>query len=127
MLISIDHHSGVPVFRQIMDQIKFHVGSGLIGPGETLPSTRSLSRQLGLNPMTVSKAFSLLEAEGIVERQRGRPLTVKGQSSADLKASRIELLQPHLEELATRIRQLNVTPDEAVRVLRKIIAEQKEQ
>ena len=49
MLISIDHHSGVPVYRQLMDQIKFHIATGLLKPGDELPSTRVLSAQLGVN------------------------------------------------------------------------------
>ena len=53
-----DYHNGIPVFRQIIDQVKFHVVSGLLAPGDELPSTRALSGQLGLNPMTVSKAYS---------------------------------------------------------------------
>ena len=96
MLISIDHHSGVPVFRQIIDQVRFHIASGLLSPGDELPSTRSLSSELGLNPMTVSKAYSLVEAEGIVERRRGRPLTVKAMPEADVEARKIEHLRPQL-------------------------------
>ena len=65
MLISIDHHNGIPVFRQIIDQVKFHVVSGLLAPGDELPSTRALSGQLGLNPMTVSKAYSLIGSRGV--------------------------------------------------------------
>ena len=65
MLIEVDRHSGVPVYRQIMDQIKFHVAGGLLRPGAELPSTRTLSAALGLNPMTVSKSYSLLEMEEV--------------------------------------------------------------
>ncbi len=54
MLIVVDPHSGVPVYRQLMDQIKFHVATGLLNPGEELPSTRALSAELGINPMTIS-------------------------------------------------------------------------
>jgi DNA-binding transcriptional MocR family regulator len=61
MLIVVDPHSGVPVYRQLMDQIRFHIASGLLKPGDELPSTRALSTELGVNPMTVSKAYSFLE------------------------------------------------------------------
>ena len=70
MLITIDHHSGVPVYRQLMDQIKFHIASGLLKPGDQLPTTRVLSGELEINPMTISKAYSFLEMEGLVERRR---------------------------------------------------------
>ena len=121
MLISIDHHSGVPVFRQIIDQVKFHIASGLLKTEDELPSTRSLSAELGLNPMTVSKAYSLLEAEGIVERRRGRPLTVKALPASDLEARKIELLRPQLEALATRARQLGLSQKQVIELFRDLM------
>ena len=123
MLISIDHHSGVPVFRQIMDQVKFHIASGLIGPEDQLPSTRSLSTELGLNPMTVSKAYSLLEAEGVLEHRRGRPLTVRARPEPEMLASRIEQLQPQLKALATRARQLGLSRKQVIELLREAMRE----
>ena len=77
MLIVIDPSRGVPVFRQVMDQVRFHIASGLLQPGDELPATRSLSAELGVNPMTISKAYNLLERDGVLERRPGRPLVVK--------------------------------------------------
>ena len=114
MLISIDHHNGIPVFRQIIDQVKFHVVSGLLAPGDALPSTRALSAQLGLNPMTVSKAYSLLEAGGLVERRRGRPLTVKPVQVRVMHAEKLAQLKPQITQLATMVRQLGVDRAEIV-------------
>ena len=74
MLIVVDPQSGVPVYRQLMDQIKFHIASGMLQPGDELPSTRLLSSDLGVNPMTISKAYGYLEKEQVVERRPGRPL-----------------------------------------------------
>ena len=67
LLILIDPSSGVPVYRQLVEQIRFGVASGLLASGEEIPSTRALSARLGVNPMTVSKAFGLLEQEGVLE------------------------------------------------------------
>ena len=53
MRIRVDANSGVPVFRQLVDQFRLHIASGLLAPGEEIPSTRALSQELGLNPMTV--------------------------------------------------------------------------
>lgn len=114
MLISIDHHNGIPVFRQIIDQVKFHVVSGLLAPGDALPPTRALSSQLGLNPMTVSKAYSLLEAGGLVERRRGRPLTVKPVQARVMHAEKLAQLKPQITQLATMVRQLGVDRAEVV-------------
>ena len=80
MIVVVDPSSGVPVFRQLMDQIRLQIASGLLGPGDELPPTRAMSADLGVNPMTVSKAYNLLEREGVLERRPGRPLVVGGPS-----------------------------------------------
>ena len=90
MLIVVDPHSGVPVYRQLMDQIKFHIASGILKPGDELPSTRSLSAELGVNPMTISKAYSFLEREDVVERRPGRPLVVKAIGATALQDQRMD-------------------------------------
>ena len=126
MLISIDHHNGIPVFRQIIDQVKFHVVSGLLAPGDQLPSTRALSGQLGLNPMTVSKAYSLLEAEGLVERRRGRPLTVKPLQERVVRAEKMAQIKPQITQLATMVCQLGVDRAEVVDLFITILDELEE-
>ena len=73
MILVVDPHSGIPVYRQIVEQIRFQVAGGLLEPGQEIPSTRALSARLGVNPMTVSKAFGLLEQDGVLERRPGRP------------------------------------------------------
>ncbi len=124
MLIVLDHHSGIPVYRQLMDQIKFHVASGLLNSGDELPSTRSLSTRLGLNPMTVSKAYSLLEREGVLDRRPGLPLVVRPLESAEIQAQKLEQLRQALEPTVTMIQQLGIHPETAVEVFRDMISEQ---
>jgi len=113
MLIVVDPHSGVPVYRQLMDQIKFHIASGLLKAGDELPSTRSLSAELGVNPMTISKAYSYLERDEVVERRPGRPLVVKilgGESILDRKRDQ---LVRSLEPIITMVKQLGIPNEEA--------------
>ena len=93
MLIVVDPHSGVPVYRQLMDQVKLHIASGVLEPGDELPSTRVLSSELGVNPMTVSKAYSYLERDGMVERRPGRPLVVKAFEGEQLHDRKLEQLR----------------------------------
>jgi len=121
MLIVVDPHSGVPVYRQLMDQVKFHVASGLLKPGDELPSTRSLSAELGVNPMTISKAYSFLEREGLVERRPGRPLVVGGVSDDDARTRRVEQLEESLAPTITVARQLGFSDDEVVDTLRRML------
>jgi GntR family transcriptional regulator len=71
MLLDIDHHSGVPIYRQVVDQVRDQIMAGRLLEGDQLMSVREASAALRVNPMTVSKAYSALEAEGLLERRRG--------------------------------------------------------
>jgi GntR family transcriptional regulator len=124
VILVVDPHSGIPVYRQLMDQIRFHVSSGLLEPGDEVPSTRALSARLGVNPMTVSKAFALLEEEGVLERRPGRPSVVRQRRTDSLQASRVEQLEEALRPVATKARQLDLDPDEAVTVFRRLLDEE---
>jgi len=123
MLIVVDSHSGVPVYRQLMDQIKFHVASGMLKPGDELPSTRTLSSELGVNPMTISKAYSFLERDNIIERRPGRPLVVKAMKAAELRGHRMEQVRDSLASTVTVVRQLEVDAGEVVRLFEKMLGE----
>ncbi len=76
MLVEIDTHSGVPIYRQVIEQIRRQIMTGQLAEGGQLPTVRDLAKRLKVNPMTVSKAYSLLEIEGLVERRRGVGLFV---------------------------------------------------
>ena len=65
MLLDIDTHSGVPIYRQIMDQIRSQILTGELPEARQLDTVRELARRLKVNPMTISKAYSFLEAEGV--------------------------------------------------------------
>ena len=123
MLIVVDPHSGVPVYRQLMDQIKFHIASGLLGPGDELPSTRALSAQLGVNPMTISKAYSYLEREEVVERRPGRPVVVKPIDGTALLDRKVDQLRESLAPTVTMVHQLGLDKDEAVSLFRALLDE----
>lgn len=121
MLIIVDPHSGVPVYRQIMDQIQFHIASGTLEPGDELPSTRTLSSQLGVNPMTISKAYSYLERDGVVERRRGRPLVVRPFERKQLKHRKLQQLRVSLRPTVRMTQQLGISKDEALRVFDEML------
>src|SRR5437868_15150437 len=63
--------SGVPIYRQIQDQIRYGIASGRLSPGEQLPTVRALAVELGVNPNTVIKAYSELERAGILTTEQG--------------------------------------------------------
>ncbi len=120
MILVVDPHSGIPVYRQLVEQIRFHVASGLLEPGQEIPSTRALSAKLGVNPMTISKAFVLLEEDGVLERRPGRSHVVPERGSGTV-ATRLEHLEQALRPVATKARQLNLEPDTAVQVFRRLL------
>ena len=121
MLIVVDPHSGVPVYRQIMDQIRFHISSGLLEPGDELPSTRALSQQLGVNPMTISKAYSFLERDGVIERRPGLPLIVSGFGLRESMECKAGQLRDSLAPSVTAARQLGIGRAEAVRIFTEML------
>jgi DNA-binding transcriptional regulator YhcF (GntR family) len=123
LLIVVDPHSGVPVYRQIIEQVRFQVAAGLVLPGDELPSTRTLSQELGVNPMTVSKAYAQLEEEGVVRRRPGLPLVVAARGEAAEEAARLGQLKALLQPVAVAARQLGVAEEDAVGMFRQALAE----
>jgi GntR family transcriptional regulator len=117
----LDRHSGEPVYRQIVDQVRFQVASGSLAVGDELPSTRAFGAEHGVNPMTVSKAYAELERLGVIERRPGLPSVVAARRPEDSAANVEEELRRVLRPSVTVVRQLGVEPDEAVRVLRELL------
>jgi len=126
MLIVVDPHRGIPVYRQLIDQVKFHIVSGLLKPGDELPSTRALSSQLGVNPMTISKAYSYLERDGVIERRPGRPLIVKALEKDQLKDSKLHQVRESLRPTVTMVNQLGLPANEALDVFEALLSEERE-
>ena len=126
MLFVVDPHSGVPIFRQLMEQVRLAIAGGRLLPGDPLPSVRSLAVPLGVNPMTISKAYNLLEREGILERRPGKPHVVADVPEDQLGARRLAELEQQLRPAAALCLRLDIDPDEAVALLRRLIADLKE-
>jgi GntR family transcriptional regulator len=95
------------------------VASGHLAPGTELPSVRELAVKHAVNPMTISKAYSMLEAEGLLERNRGKPMTIAKQPRAQSPLNkRMHQLDPHLDQLVLAAKQLQVSENEVVKALR---------
>ncbi|MBN1127039.1 MAG: GntR family transcriptional regulator [Sedimentisphaerales bacterium] len=120
MLLDIDTHSGVPIYRQVIDQITQQIMAGQVEAGEQLPSVRDLAARLKVNPMTISKAYSFLEAGNLVERQRGVGLFVAKIGPGEAEQTKAEILQDLLRKAAVTAVQLEIDPDEAVRLFREL-------
>ena len=118
---NIQTTSGVPIYRQIVDQIKTHVATGQMKEGEFLPSVRQVAEELEINPMTVSKAYSLLEKEGVLEFVRGQGMKMKapGVAKKDFKQRHKEL-EPLLKEVMTKSHQLGLSQQQALELLKNL-------
>ena len=123
MLITIDVHSGVPAYKQLVDQIRLQIAGGRLKPGDEIPSTRALSAELGLNPMTISRAYALLEEDGILERRPGLSLVVRARSGATGAPARTAQLAKSLRPAASVARQLGISGKDAGDILRRLIDE----
>lgn len=111
----------VPIYRQIVEQVRRAIAAGQLRPGDELPSVRTLALEHTINPMTASKAYSLLEAEGLLERQRGRSMVVAAVRPAARLADRMNLLQPLLDKAAQQARELNLSDEEALRLFKRCL------
>ena len=109
--------SGVPIYRQLMDQLRALVASGRLRPGDLVPSVRQLGEALSVNMMTVSKAYAKLEAEGVLERDRGVGMRVKAMSSNASVEERLRELTPLADQLVTRGWQLQLSDEQVVDVV----------
>ncbi|MDQ8203557.1 GntR family transcriptional regulator [Pelagicoccus sp. SDUM812003] len=125
MLIRIEHHSGVPAYRQLIEQIKRQIALDHLKPGDELPSTRALSAQIGLNPMTISKAYNLLERDGALLRQRGKPLVVAPQLDASPKQTVEDAMKNALRDAAALAHQLGVSQADAVKIFKALLKQNK--
>jgi GntR family transcriptional regulator len=118
-LFTLNPNSGIPIYRQLMEQVRRMVSSGQLVPGHELPSVRELAVNHAVNPMTISKAYSLLEAEGLLERQRGKAMTVAANhGSKESRGERLQRLQPALEQLVMAAQQLQLTPEDVLKAVR---------
>lgn len=116
----LNPQSGVPIYRQLLEQIRRMVSSGQLPPGTALPSIRELALLHAVNPMTISKAYSLLEAEGILERNRGKPMTVANQTTTrPALTRRLQQVEPLLDQAVLAARQLQITEAELAKALHR--------
>ncbi|TXH70698.1 MAG: GntR family transcriptional regulator [Lysobacteraceae bacterium] len=110
-LLHIQPQSPEPIYRQIGDQIRRLAASGQLAPGTVLPSVRDIAATYAINPMTVSKAYSQLEAEGVLERLRGKGMAIAARPGQATGTERWHLIEPALEAVARQARELELEAD----------------
>jgi GntR family transcriptional regulator len=105
-----------PIYRQIVDQVRRQIAGGQLRTGIELPSVRAVAQLHAINPMTVSKAYSLLEAEGLLERRRGMGMVVAGQGARSVVDPE-RLLAPLLQALVRQAAELGLPPETLHRLI----------
>jgi len=121
-LFSITTGSSDPIYRQLIEQVRRLIAAAVLKPGDVLPSVRDVALALAVNPMTVSKAYNMLETEGLLSRARGVGMLVaKGKAPQ----GRENLLRPTLERAAAEARQLELDPETVLHMFAKILGENK--
>jgi GntR family transcriptional regulator len=124
-LFSIATGSSEPIYRQLVEQVRRMAAAGQLKPGDGMPSVREIAQALALNPMTVSKAYGLLEMEGVLARRRGLGMVVADRAAPSRPAERAALLRPLLERAALEARQLELDPDTVLTLFATILKEAK--
>lgn len=108
MLLQIDFKTGKPVYRQLVDQIRYAAASGALRPGEPLPSIRPLAEELRLNRNTIAKAYTELESQGIIETIPGKGCFLKANNAHFTKDVRQKLLLKEIDEAVVTAHHLRV-------------------
>lgn len=119
MHIHISPHDGVPIYRQIANQIKFQVCAQRLKSGDALPSIRELAEQLLINPNTVARAYRELEGAGVVVSRRGSGTCVADDGSPLRRAEKMKILADRATGLVTEAHQLGVDVDDVLKLVRQ--------
>jgi GntR family transcriptional regulator len=117
--IQISLTDGVPIYRQIVNQIKYAVASGKIRPDEELPPIRVLAEQITVTPNTVVKAYGELEAEGVIYKRRGAGTYVADLRPPLARKEQRRILTERIDGLLAEASQLNFSIDEVHQIIRK--------
>jgi GntR family transcriptional regulator len=117
MLVQIQFNSPKPVYLQIVDQVKAAAASGALRPGEALPSIRPLAEELRVNRNTVAKAYSELEAEGIIESRPGKGCFVSENHSPFKKELCRKMIGEQIDELVVQAHHYQIAREELLHLV----------
>jgi GntR family transcriptional regulator len=117
--IRISANDGVPIYLQIVNQVKYLVASGRLAPGAELPPIRVLAERLLINPNTVARAYRELEVAGVVVKRRTNGTFVSDNGSPLARRERLKILTERIDALLAEARQMDIGIDETVQLLRQ--------
>jgi len=115
----LDLHSGMPVYRQIIDQVRGGIASGLLGAGDQLPTVRQLAVDLAINPNTVVRAYRELEFGGLIETHQGTGTFISAQKMKRADAERTRQLAQIVADCVSRAGAAGFTVEDLIEELSK--------
>ena len=119
MQIHITTSDGVPIYQQVVNQIKFLIASGRLNSGDELPPIRVLATQLLINPNTVARAYRELETAGIVEKRRTAGTYVSEQGSPLARRERVKILAERIDTLLAEAIHMGVSIDDVMKLVQQ--------
>lgn len=119
VLIHISTTDGVPIYLQVVNQIRYLIAAGQMKAGDELPPIRVLAEQLLINPNTVARAYRELEAAGFVEKRRTAGTYVSDQGSPLARRERLRILSDRVDALVAEAIQMNVSLDEILKLVQQ--------
>src|SRR6478609_3742696 len=119
MQLHISPNDGVPIYLQIVNQVKYLVASGRLEPGEELPPIRVLAEQLLINPNTVARAYRELELAGVVTKRRTAGTYVSDTTSPLARRERLKIVTERIDALLAEARQMNIDTDALIELLQE--------
>jgi GntR family transcriptional regulator len=122
MLFRPNPSLGVPIYLQLMEQVKHAIETGALRPGDQLPGMRPLAEELVINPNTVAKAYRELEHEGVIELRHGAGAFVAGTAGAKKDHDKVRATQAIVSTAVEKLRARGVTDDEIRRLVEAELA-----
>ena len=122
MLFRTNPSSGVPIYLQLMEQVKHAIETGALRPGEQLPGIRPLAEELVMNPNTVAKAYRELEHQGVIELRHGAGAFVSATAQAKKVTEKVRAGQAIVAEAIEKLRKRGVTDEEIRRLFEAELA-----
>jgi DNA-binding transcriptional regulator YhcF (GntR family) len=117
MEIRLSSTDGVPVYRQIINQVKYMVASGRLQPGQELPPIRALAEKLVINPNTVVRAYTELQRDGVVESRHGSGTYISQNTKEKAEPGAIAVLQPKIDSLLSDASHLKLELEEVLQLI----------
>jgi GntR family transcriptional regulator len=117
MFVHVNPATGVPIYLQVVSQLKQAVAAGALRPGDELPSVRRMAADLRINPNTVARAYQELERDDVIRTVPGGGTFVADNVPGLLKSEKLRRLRPHARQIAVEGIQMRLAPEEILQIV----------